>query len=190
MDKGVRLSESDLSLVMNATMSRLGLEPRGYRRLASTLRKRLSRRMTAIGATTARDYLARLQADSREWTAFDALCRMSISRFYRDTPTFDALGHIHLPRLAANAREKGRRRLAAWSAGCASGEEAYTLALVWKFCLEPEYPEIRFDILASDADERLLRRARAARYASGTLRELPAAWQDVAFEINGGLLQV
>ena len=184
----MRLTELDLALVMNAAMPRLGLEPRGYRRLKGTLSKRLSRRMAELGLRTGRDYLARLEADPGELAAFDALCRMSISRFYRDGAVFDELRRLHLPRLAANARKAGRQRLAAWSAGCASGEEAYSLAVLWRFGLQSAHPELQLDILATDADEQLLARARNARYAAATLRELPAEWRARAFEMDGALL--
>jgi len=121
-------------------------------------------------------------------TAFDALCRMSISRFYRDGAVFDELRCVQLPRLVANALRAGRQRLAAWSAGCASGEEAYSLAVLWRFGLQPAHPELQLDILATDADERLLERARDARYAPATLRELPAEWRNQAFETDGAQL--
>lgn len=171
-------------------MPLLGLEPRGYRRLKGTLRKRLSRRMAELGSTTGQDYLTRVQSDPRELAVFDALCRMSISRFYRDGAVFDELRRIHLPRLALDAHRTSRRRLAAWSAGCASGEEPYSLAALWRFGLQPDHAELQLDILATDADERLLERARYARYAPATLRELPAELRDKAFDVEGAMLSL
>jgi chemotaxis protein methyltransferase CheR len=170
---------------MEVALPRLGLEPRGYRRLKSTLSKRLSRRLSELGLETARDYLARLRANSDEWAVLDALSRMSISRFYRDAAVFDELARSHLPELAARAERAGRRGVAAWSAGCASGEEAYSLALLWQLAICPSHPRLGIEIFASDADERLLERARAARYAWATLRELPAAWREQAFDADG-----
>lgn len=175
---------------MNAAMPLLDLEPRGYRRLRSTLSKRLARRMAELGLTTVQAYLDRLQNDPRELAAFDALCRMSISRFFRDRPVFEQLRDTHLPRLVADAHRAGRQRLAAWSAGCASGEEPYSLAVLWRFGLQPAHPEVELDILATDADERLLGRARSARYSAATLRELPPEWRELAFERDGTLLCV
>jgi chemotaxis protein methyltransferase CheR len=115
---------------------------------------------------------------------------MNISRFYRDAAVFEELARSHLPRIAARAREEGRQCVTAWSAGCASGEEAYSLALLWRFDISPAHPELQLDILASDADERALERARCACYSRATLRELPASVRERAFEVEGKSLRL
>ena len=95
-----------------------------------------------------------LAANPDEWSQFAALTPVTISRFYRDRAVFRALEDVVLPAL------RPRR---AWSAGCASGEEAYTLALI--------APEL--EILATDVHEPVLRRAHAAEYPESSFVELP-----------------
>jgi chemotaxis protein methyltransferase CheR len=87
-----------------------------------------------------------------------------------------------LPRLAADALARGGSRLRIWSAGCASGEEPYTLALLFAFGERPrdQAPEI----LATDADSHLIERARRACYPASSLRDLPEPWR-AAFERTG-----
>jgi chemotaxis protein methyltransferase CheR len=86
-----------------------------------------------------------------------------------------------LPTLAA---ERGVGVLQAWSAGCASGEEPYTLSILWELGLAARFPAVALRILATDVDETMLGRARRGRYAAGSLRELPERWRTAAFEAH------
>jgi chemotaxis protein methyltransferase CheR len=90
-----------------------------------------------------------------------------------------------LPRLTAQGLVQGERRLRIWSAGCASGEEPYSLALLFAFgeMQTDQGPEI----LATDADPHLLERARRACYPASSLRDLPERWR-AAFEGIGDAL--
>ena len=142
--------------------------------------------MERLGLGDASAYRARLEADPAEWAALDSLCRITISRFLRDRAVWDALVREVLPTLARAALARGDRELAAWSAGCASGEEPYGLSIAWELALQPHFPDLAFRIVASDADEAVLRRAGRACYAAGSLRELPASWREAAFEEREG----
>ena len=62
--------------------------------------------------------------------------------------------------LSQSAEAAGRRTLRAWSAGCASGEEPYTLRLLWNFTLARRFPALRLEVVATDTNEHLLDRAR------------------------------
>jgi chemotaxis protein methyltransferase CheR len=98
------------------------------------------------------------------------MCRITISRFDRDHDVFEALAN-ELP-----ARD-GR----VWSAGCASGEEPYTLAIL--------FPNLR-EIVATDVDAQLIERAHRGCYPSGCLRELPEHLREQAFVREGELFCV
>jgi chemotaxis protein methyltransferase CheR len=93
-----------------------------------------------------------------------------------------------LPGCAAAAARAGRRTVTAWSAGCASGEEPYSLVLVWHFRLAPEHQELELSIIATDSEPAMIERARRACYAAGSLRELPAGWWSSAFTTEDGLM--
>jgi chemotaxis protein methyltransferase CheR len=90
-----------------------------------------------------------------------------------------------LPALAADAAARGVRELHGWSAGCASGEEAYTLRIIWDLAVLPDHPELRFAILGTDVEPQMLARAEAARYPAGSLKDLPPAWRAAAFAREG-----
>jgi chemotaxis methyl-accepting protein methylase len=74
-----------------------------------------------------------------------------------------------LPALATQSLGHGRSTLEVWSAGCASGEEPYTLAIIWKQELAARFPELTLRVLATDVHPAMLARARRACFSSGSL---------------------
>jgi len=166
-------------------LPRLGLRWPGYRKVRRTVCKRVGRRRRALGLGDLEAYRAFLIETPAEWARLDAYCRIPISRFYRDRGVFDYLGLSALPELAERAAARGGRALRCWSAGCASGEEVYTLRVLWDLRVRPDFPGVRLRLLGTDADAILLRRAAAARYQGGSLKDLPAAWRDAAFTRDG-----
>ena len=86
---------------------------------------------------------ALLERDSAEWRSLDALCTIPVSRFWRDRTVFEQLEREVLPALARAARGAGRDALECWSAGCAGGEEPYTLAILWHARLRQRFPALR-----------------------------------------------
>ena len=141
--------------------------------------KRLVRRIVALGLDGPAAYRAFVETHAEERAVLDELCRVHVSRFYRDRAVFDALADRVLPALA-HARGAGGE-LRVWSAGCAAGEEPYTLALIWRTLLAPRFPELRARIVATDVDAASLARARIACYPPSSLKELPRAWRDAMF---------
>jgi chemotaxis protein methyltransferase CheR len=150
----------------------LGLRARGFRRVRGQVAKRVGKRLAALGLADAQAYRAYLASHPAEWEVLDSLCRVTISRFFRDGPVWRFLVEQALPRLAQGS-------VRAWSAGCASGEEAYSLALAARLARVP------VEVLGTDADGALLARAERGVYPAGTLRELPGLLAREAFEPVG-----
>jgi chemotaxis protein methyltransferase CheR len=167
-------------------LPQMGLRWPGYRRVRSQVCKRIDRRMRALKLPGVAGYQAYLTEHAGEWSALEALCTIPISRFYRDRAIFDALGAQILPELAERAIARSPTVVRCWSAGCASGEEPYTISLQWDQYVQPRYPGVHLAIVATDVDEHLLERAHLACYAKSSLRELPAAWIEQAFEYRDG----
>jgi chemotaxis protein methyltransferase CheR len=156
-------------------LPRLGLRWSGYHKVRRQVCRRLAHRVAELGLPDLDAYRARLAEDPAEWGVLAALTPITISRFARDRAVFDALGSEVVPALQRAAHAAGRARLRAWSAGCASGEEAYTLALLWP----------AMDVLATDVHPAVLERARRAAYPASSLRELTAAERERGFERRG-----
>ena len=154
---------------------------RGFRKVRRQVGKRIARRSRELGLQDPASYHRYLESHPEEWEWLDRFCRISISRFYRDRGVFDLIRDEVLPGLAAAVRQRGTNLVRCWSAGCASGEEAYTLSLIWELCVRQEYPEVRLAVTATDVDPHLLQRAREARYPFSSLKELPPDWLQSAF---------
>ena len=153
----------------------------GFRKVRRQVCKRVGRRLRALGLDDVDAYRAYLDAHPAEWDGLDAMCRITISRFYRDHGVFDLLRTTWLPDLAQRAAERGETTLRCWSAGCASGEEVYTLNILWLQDLQPRFPHLDLRLTATDAGAPMLERARRGCYPKGSLKELPEAWIDAAF---------
>jgi chemotaxis protein methyltransferase CheR len=182
------VSDAECVAFLQWALPRLRLRWPGFRRVRRQVRKRLARRLRELGLRDLEDYRRVLERRPSEWGALDALCRISVSRFYRDRGVFEGLADAVLPELARAAARRGDA-VRCWSVGCASGEEPYTLKILWETRLAPGFPGIRLRIRASDVDEALLRRAREGRYRESSLRELPAECRP-AFRVEGGLYRV
>jgi chemotaxis protein methyltransferase CheR len=129
-------------------------------------------------------YQSFLETHAAEWRTLDGMCRITISRFYRDKAVFRVLAATVLPEFARRALSQNRDKVSVWSAGCGSGEEPYTVALLWEFVLKHDFPDCRIMILGTDSRPDLLRRAAAAKYPASALRDAPMEWKS-AFKIDG-----
>ena len=179
------MTDMDCIAFLQWALPRLGFRWDGYRRVRRQVCKRVQRRMRELGLDGYASYRAHLESQTDEWRRLDGLCRITISRFFRDRGVFEALAGEVLPELARISRDDGRP-LRAWSIGSASGEEAYSLGLLWRLSVAAEWPGVALEVVGTDADPAMLERARAARYSKGSLKDLPAGWRVQAFDHTDG----
>ena len=126
-------------------------------------------------------YRARLEAGPAEWAVFDECCHITISRFFRDRGVFEILRRRVLPDIAARARREGRDARI-WSAGCASGEEPYTVKILWDLDVASSFPNVSLSIIATEIDKAMLARAQEGCFEATSLHELPAHFVSQAFD--------
>ncbi|MBI4864511.1 MAG: methyltransferase domain-containing protein [Candidatus Riflebacteria bacterium] len=178
------MTDDDCVRILREWCPRHGLRFEGFRRVRSQVRKRIGRRLVELGLAAVERYLERLEADPAEQLQLESFCRISISRFYRDRLVFDRLREAELPRLAREALESPQPKVRIWCAGCASGEEPYTIALLWSLELADRFPGCTLELSATDANAALIDRAHRGEYPAGSIRDLPAPFRS-AFEIVG-----
>jgi len=106
---------------------------------------------------------------------------INVTQFFRDPDAFAYLKSEILPKLVAQARERDRV-LRFWAAGCASGEEPYSLAMLLTDLLGMELPEWSVKIFATDLDEAAISFARRGLYSENFLKGVPAEYRDSFFE--------
>ena len=154
----------------------------GFRKVRGQVKKRLARRLRELALADTEAYREYLHRHAEEWHYLDTLCRITISRFYRDKGVYAALSEEVLPTLAREAQQRRDKALRVWSAGCGGGEEPYTIAILWHLELRDRYPDLRIEIVATDADPAMLARAREGNYAFASVKDLPPVLRDQAFE--------
>jgi chemotaxis protein methyltransferase CheR len=180
----------DCRALLKWALPHIGLAWPGFSRVHRQVCKRIGRRVGALGLADMAAYRNHLDQHEDEWPTFDAFCRISISRLCRDSAVFVQLGRDVLPVLATATEHRGEQLLRVWSAGCASGEEPFSVNMLWQLKVAPHHPGLAMSITATDTDAVLLQRARAATYTAGGVREVPETWRDVAFERDGSRFRV
>lgn len=147
------------------------------------IRRRIAVRMRACGVHTYAEYESVLERTPGEYERLRDALTINVTRFFRNVETWDRLAAGFLPELWTPGAP-----LRAWSAGCASGEEAYSLGILAAELAEARRrPQelVRVAIDATDIDRESLARARAGRYRADALLETPAALRARYFEPDG-----
>ncbi|MDB5392841.1 MAG: methylase of chemotaxis methyl-accepting protein [Rhodospirillales bacterium] len=144
----------------------IGHDFSGYK--DKTFLRRVQRRMQVLGAATLDDYVKRLKGDRSEAIPLFQDLLIGVTSFFRDTEMFAALKSVVLPRLFEGKGPDSTVRV--WVPACATGEEAYSLAILLREQIDtvgPNGPKIQ--IFATDIDEPAIATARAGRYPSALL---------------------
>jgi two-component system, chemotaxis family, CheB/CheR fusion protein len=146
-----------------------GFDFTGYKE--ASLARRIQRRMQLVSITSYAEYVDFLEVHPDEFAQLFDMVLINVTGFFRDPAAWTALAE-HIPRvLAARPAERAIR---VWSAGCASGEEAFTLAMVLAEHLGMEAYAKRVKIYATDLDEDALATARQATYPAKNVEGVPA----------------
>jgi len=175
------MNDSQCVAFLRWALPRLGMRWDGFRTVRRQVCNRVRKRVCELGLPDLAAYQIYLEAHPEEWALLDSLTCITISRFYRDRGVFDFLTQNVLPTLALEARARDADTLAVWSAGCASGEEPYTLAIIWELELARRFPALAIRILATDMHPVMLARARRGCYPSSSLRDVPEKWRSRPF---------
>ncbi len=171
------MTDQDCVQFLKSSLPQLRMRWNGFRKVRGQVCKGIEQRLHALGMADAASYRSFLERNRREWAVLDSIFRVTISRFYRDREVFRMLEQEVLIRICEAAMAQGERELRCWSIGCASGEEPYTLAILWNLETSSRFPSMKISILATDSDRKMLDRAQEGCYSSGTLRELPPQYK-------------
>ena len=154
-----------------------GFDYTGYRR--PTLMRRFEKRMQAVGVGDWEAYQAYLPQHPEEFGELFNTILINVTGFFRDRETWDVVAGEIIPRLLV---EKDDAPLRVWSAGCASGEEAHTVAMLLADALGEEAFRRRVKIYATDVDEEALAEAREATYTAKQLEKVPPGFRERFFQ--------
>ncbi|HUY79135.1 MAG TPA: CheR family methyltransferase [Ktedonobacterales bacterium] len=167
-----------LAAVLALVNERSGIDFSKYKR--PTLLRRLQRRMLVTQTTSLADYLRYLQQRPDEYPRLVASFLISVTEFFRDAEPFTELRERVFPDLIATARQHNRK-LRIWSAGCATGEEAYSLAILLSEELGNELAQFNVRIFATDLDPQAIGYARRGVYPTAAIANIPSPLRERYF---------
>lgn len=147
----------------------------------STILRRISRRMAVTHAQNLREYTDYLRAHSEEVAELVRAFLINVTGFFRDRDAFEFLKDFAMPEVIERGRQNGRL-FRAWSAGCSTGEEAYSIAILLAELLGAEVSEWNIKIFATDLDDEAVTFARRGMYPAKLLADLPPVFVDRYFE--------
>ena len=159
-----------------------GFDFGGYKR--ASLMRRIDKRMQGVGVAGYAAYIDYLEVHPDEFEQLFNSVLINVTGFFRDPESWEYLAREVVPKLLAAKRADEPLRV--WSAGCATGEEAYTLAIVLAEALGPDAFRRRVKIYATDVDDDALAQARQAAYTDDQLAEVPAELRARYFEAGAG----
>nr|WP_157647515.1 CheR family methyltransferase [Actinomycetospora chiangmaiensis] len=174
-------AEAEFEALLAFLKESRGFDFTGYKR--SSIRRRVGRRMQQVDVSTFAEYLDLLQVDTEEFTQLFNTVLINVTGFLRDPEAWEELAGQIVPQILA-PKPRGES-VRVWSAGCASGEEAYGLAMVFAEALGIEEFRARVKVYATDVDEDALAAARQATYGEKELQALPPGWRERYFERTG-----
>jgi chemotaxis protein methyltransferase CheR len=177
------LSEADFQRFADLVRARSGLEFSGPRR--NDLEQAIARAVSELGLPGLDALYEHLTVGSEAQAAletFIASLTIPETYFFRNRPQFEALGQQILPELIA--RRRNLRRLRIWSAGCSSGEEPYSLAMLLRRLL-PDLATWDVLILATDLNRNALEKAERGVYSAWSFRDMPPDVQELYFTRRG-----
>lgn len=182
--KGINLpatekAEDPLRDLLTQVSAQTNIDFRNYK--TSTIVRRIGRRMAVTHNANIRDYADYLRTHPGEVKELVRAFLIKVTGFFRDPEAYDFIKSTIIPELIERGRENGRI-LRLWSAGCATGEEAYSLALLLADQLGPEFPEWGVKIFATDLAADAITFARRGLYPENVLSDLPAEYRGRFFE--------
>ncbi len=154
----------------------------GYKK--PSLRRRIAKRMEAVGAADFASYLERLRDSETEFAELFDTILINVTGFFRDPEAWKYVGEVVIPTLVEGKPDDEGFRF--WSAGSATGEEAFTLAMLVAEALGEEGFRERVKIYATDVDESALREARHGLYSRSQVEAVPESLRSRYFEESNG----
>lgn len=173
--------DGSLKELLEELAEQRGFDFRGYKK--TTLERRFRRRMFQLNTGSYSDYGDYIRRNPTEINELLNTILINVTEFFRDPPAWEILRHEILTSLLKKLKPGHSFR--AWSAGCASGEEPYSVAILLSEHFGPRIQEYDIKIYATDIDEDALNAARRGEYSADSLRRLRPEWREKYFHGKG-----
>jgi len=180
------MKDRECTEFLQRCLPRLRFRWAGFRKVHKQVCKRLYRHLAELGFSDFSAYEVYFDDHPEERQILDSILQITISRFCRDRGVFDILCSRVLPSLTKDILLRGGNEVRCWTAGCCSGEETYTLQILWKLCVLPAiHKDLPLRIIATDINHDMLKRAQEGYYLVSSLKDLPKELIQQAFVRSG-----
>lgn len=178
--------EGQFGEIFALLMERYGIDFVFYK--PTTVGRRIERRMSITRSATLNEYVRMLRNDSHELNLLYKDLLIGVTQFFRDTKAFARLQQDIIPRLVKQSESGETLRI--WCPGCATGEEVYSLAILFKECAEMLNAPLNLKIFATDVHPDSLNRATAGLYTEDSLKKVSAQRVRRFFNKEGELFRI
>lgn len=179
------LTDSDFDLFRKVIYDESGITFSATNR--SILDSRLKERLRDKNMDSVRSYYDLIMSDREEMKVLLDSVTTNLTRFFRNQPHFDTLINYVIPTLIEEKKKRGETTIRIWSAGCSTGEEPYTIAMILKDILPPPFS---FEIMASDLSLKCLMVGKQGFYEESRIQGIPPNYLDRFFTKSGTGYQV
>ncbi|MDR1374232.1 MAG: protein-glutamate O-methyltransferase CheR [Treponema sp.] len=178
----VFFSDADFDAYRNLIYNESGIHFTATNR--SILESRLKERLREKKLLSVKVYFDTISKDKEELKSFLDAITTNLTRFFRNQAHFDALEHFVVPELLKLKKNTGNYTLKVWSAGCSTGEEPYTIAMLLSELLPAPW---KFEVVASDISLKCLMTGKEGFYADSRITGIPEAYLKKYFDkVEGG----
>jgi len=180
--------DRDLRLLRQEIFKDTSLDFQQYKE--SYVKRRIGIRMRARGTSTYSDYLHLLRSEPLEYEDLLRDITINVTHFFRDPETFQIIQEEILPLLIYEKVKNNRRVIRLWCAGCSSGEEAYSYAILLKDLLGEEFNNFIVSVHGTDIDNKSLAVAKKGRYLPRQIENVKPAFLKRFFTFDGEMYEV
>jgi chemotaxis protein methyltransferase CheR len=191
VDSAPKLSEETFVMLRDFIYSKTGIffpEKKKY-----LIEGRLVKRLQVLKLGHFEDYLQLLKYDQLRQNEFEFLCNtitINETSFFRNDAQTDAFQKKFAEEVIEAKKAYNNRTLRIWSAACSSGEEPYSLAMLYLEHLKPRYPELRIEIIGTDINTAVLDMAHKAEYNQYAIRSMPKLYLNKYFDQSNGVYRL
>lgn len=181
-------NKTDINELVQRIRSTYGVDLTKYR--ASCLGRRVSIRMAAVGCHDFDEYLTYLDVHPGEVKHLLEVVTIHITEFLRDRDVFDVLQTRVFPEIIGEKLVSGRRTIRIWSAGCSSGEEPYSIAILLLDLLRTEDINLNVEVFGTDISEESCMEAGKGVYPERKIKGIPEHLKERYFDVENGRYHV
>ncbi|OQX26006.1 MAG: hypothetical protein BWK80_12700 [Desulfobacteraceae bacterium IS3] len=187
-DEVIVKEEDSFSRILNILRKRTAVDFTYYK--PATVVRRIERRMGIVQVRSIEDYIVYLHQNSNEINSLFKDLLISVTKFFRDSESYEVLKETVIPSIFENAAKRGSKTIRVWVAGCATGEEAYSLAMLLQDHLYAGRQEFEVKVFATDIDKNAIELAGIGLYPDSIAADMEVKFLSRYFEKRGDGYQV